>query len=114
MKAVFGFLLLGMTMNSQSDLPRTRAELTAYEETTRYEEVMDFIGNTPLVKLNHLTDGDCADIYVKFEAANPTGSWASPWGSPGPARCRFTDWSIRRWQHRRSPHSMRYLEDERS
>ena len=35
---------------------------------------MSLIGNTPLVKLNRLTDGDCADIYVKFEGANPTGS----------------------------------------
>ena len=34
--------LLGMTM-SQSELPRTRAELTAFEETTRYEEVIGFI-----------------------------------------------------------------------
>ncbi|MFA8342876.1 MAG: PLP-dependent cysteine synthase family protein [Rhodothermaceae bacterium] len=32
------------------------------------------IGNTPLIKLNKLTDKDCADIYVKFEGANPTGS----------------------------------------
>lgn len=35
---------------------------------------MHFIGNTPLVKLRHLTEGDCADVYVKFEGANPTGS----------------------------------------
>jgi cysteine synthase A len=35
---------------------------------------VEFIGNTPLVKLRHLTDGDCADVYVKFEGANPTGS----------------------------------------
>lgn len=35
---------------------------------------MDLVGNTPLMKLNNLTQGDCADIYVKFEAANPTGS----------------------------------------
>ncbi len=35
---------------------------------------MEFIGNTPLVRLKHLTDGDSADVYVKFEAANPTGS----------------------------------------
>lgn len=35
---------------------------------------MDLIGNTPLVRLRNLTEGDCADIYVKFEAANPTGS----------------------------------------
>ncbi len=35
---------------------------------------MKRIGNTPLVKLKRLTKGDCADIYVKFEGANPTGS----------------------------------------
>ncbi len=32
------------------------------------------VGNTPLIKLNHLTTPDMADIYVKFEGANPTGS----------------------------------------
>lgn len=35
---------------------------------------MSAIGNTPLVKLNRLTNQDCADIYVKVEGANPTGS----------------------------------------
>ena len=33
-----------------------------------------FIGNTPLVKLHRLTDHDCAEVFVKFEGANPTGS----------------------------------------
>ncbi|GAB4334431.1 MAG: cysteine synthase A [Calditrichia bacterium] len=32
------------------------------------------IGNTPLLKLEKLTDANCADVYVKFEGANPTGS----------------------------------------
>ncbi len=32
------------------------------------------IGNTPLVRLRHLTHGDCADVWVKYEGANPTGS----------------------------------------
>ena len=32
------------------------------------------IGDTPLLKLEKITDKDCADIYVKFEGANPTGS----------------------------------------
>ena len=32
------------------------------------------IGNTPLLKLDRLTDESMADIYVKFEGANPTGS----------------------------------------
>lgn len=35
---------------------------------------MGLIGNTPLVKLQHLTGKDSADLYVKFEGANPTGS----------------------------------------
>ena len=35
---------------------------------------MELIGNTPLVKLRNLGDGDSADVYVKFEGANPTGS----------------------------------------
>ncbi|QYK52595.1 MAG: cysteine synthase family protein [Fimbriimonadaceae bacterium] len=32
------------------------------------------IGNTPLLKLERLTSPGCADIYVKYEGANPTGS----------------------------------------
>ena len=32
------------------------------------------IGNTPLLKLERLTDSGCADIFVKYEGANPTGS----------------------------------------
>ena len=35
---------------------------------------MHQIGNTPLIKLTKLTPGNCADIYVKYEGANPTGS----------------------------------------
>jgi cysteine synthase A len=32
------------------------------------------IGNTPLIKLERLCSPGCADIYVKYEGANPTGS----------------------------------------
>lgn len=35
---------------------------------------MKGIGNTPLVKLEKLVGKDCAEIYVKLESANPTGS----------------------------------------
>ena len=35
---------------------------------------MKLIGNTPLVKLKRLTDKTSAEVYVKFEGANPTGS----------------------------------------
>lgn len=32
------------------------------------------VGNTPLIKLRRLPGPDAADVYVKFEGANPTGS----------------------------------------
>jgi cysteine synthase len=35
---------------------------------------MPSIGNTPLFKLERLSEPGCADIYVKYEGANPTGS----------------------------------------
>lgn len=35
---------------------------------------MKLTGNTPLVKLERLTGQGCADIYIKYEGANPTGS----------------------------------------
>ncbi|MBL7851369.1 MAG: cysteine synthase family protein [Cyclobacteriaceae bacterium] len=35
---------------------------------------MPSIGNTPLIKLLRITPPNCADIYVKYEGANPTGS----------------------------------------
>jgi cysteine synthase A len=35
---------------------------------------MKAIGNTPLIKLERLSEPGWADIYVKYEGANPTGS----------------------------------------
>lgn len=35
---------------------------------------MQAIGNTPLIKLNKIVPDDSADVYVKYEGANPTGS----------------------------------------
>ncbi len=35
---------------------------------------MNKIGDTPLLKLERLTGPDSADIYVKYEGGNPTGS----------------------------------------
>src|ERR1700722_9207575 len=32
------------------------------------------IGNTPLIKLDRLSGGDMADIFIKYEGANPSGS----------------------------------------
>ncbi|ERJ12562.1 cysteine synthase A [Haloplasma contractile] len=39
-----------------------------------YSNIIDTIGNTPIVKLNHLVSGDMADVYVKIEFFNPTSS----------------------------------------
>lgn len=35
---------------------------------------MSAVGNTPLIKLERLSSPDSADIYVKYEGGNPTGS----------------------------------------
>jgi len=35
---------------------------------------MKAVGNTPLIKLERLSEQGCADIYVKHEGGNPTGS----------------------------------------
>lgn len=35
---------------------------------------MNAIGNTPLIKLEKLSEQGCAEIYLKYEGGNPTGS----------------------------------------
>ncbi|HBB91413.1 MAG: cysteine synthase [Bacteroidetes bacterium GWF2_49_14] len=35
---------------------------------------MKAIGKTPLIKLDHLSEPGCAEIFVKYEGGNPTGS----------------------------------------
>jgi cysteine synthase A len=37
--------------------------------------ILQTIGNTPLVKLSKIIPKNCADIYVKLEFFNPTGSY---------------------------------------
>ncbi|MFC0182447.1 cysteine synthase A [Pseudarcicella hirudinis] len=37
--------------------------------------ITDAVGNTPLVKLRKVVDDDSADVYVKLEYFNPTGSY---------------------------------------
>lgn len=36
--------------------------------------ILDAIGNTSLIKLNRVVPADCAEIFVKLEWENPTGS----------------------------------------
>jgi cysteine synthase A len=37
-------------------------------------DILDAIGNTSLVRLQRVVPPDCADIFVKLEWENPTGS----------------------------------------
>lgn len=39
-----------------------------------YNNAIEMIGNTPVIKLSALVDEKMADVYVKLEGANPAGS----------------------------------------
>ena len=39
-----------------------------------YESVSELVGNTPVVKLNRLVDENSAEVLVKLEYFNPSGS----------------------------------------
>ncbi|WQF86687.1 Putative tryptophan synthase beta chain-like, PALP domain-containing protein [Colletotrichum destructivum] len=39
------------------------------------DTVLDAIGNTPCVRLRRMVPEGCADVYVKLESLNPTGSY---------------------------------------
>ena len=36
--------------------------------------ILEAMGNTPIIRLNNMTDGNCAEILVKFEGLNVGGS----------------------------------------
>lgn len=58
---------------------------------------MPTIGNTPLIRLSRLAEPGCADIYVKYEGSNPTGSMKD-------RMALSTPWLARSWPN--SAHSM--------
>ena len=39
-----------------------------------YQNILEAMGNTPLIRLNHMTEPDSAQILVKFEGLNVGGS----------------------------------------
>jgi len=44
------------------------------QESKYYKDILDGIGNTPLIKLNRITKGLKPDIFAKLEYVNPMGS----------------------------------------
>jgi cysteine synthase len=39
-----------------------------------YKNILETVGNTPIIKLNKIVPEDCADVLVKFEGLNAGGS----------------------------------------
>lgn len=39
-----------------------------------YQSILDLVGNTPIVRLNRVVDGNGASVYIKLEGKNPAGS----------------------------------------
>ncbi|WP_332649017.1 cysteine synthase A [Lysinibacillus sp. 54212] len=39
-----------------------------------YNSILELVGNTPVIKLNRLVGEDCAEVLVKVEYFNPSGS----------------------------------------
>ena len=41
---------------------------------TLYNNITEIVGNTPLVKINNITDGAKANVFAKLEFYNPTST----------------------------------------
>ena len=39
-----------------------------------YENILDIVGNTPLVRLNNIVEPNMATVFAKMENLNPSGS----------------------------------------
>ena len=39
-----------------------------------YQNITEVFGNTPLVRLNRITDGSTANVFAKLEFYNPTST----------------------------------------
>ena len=54
--------------------PRSRHRRT-YAVNMKYaDSIVDLVGDTPLVKLQHVTEGVACTVLVKLEYLNPGGS----------------------------------------
>lgn len=59
-----------------------------------YHTILDALGNTPLIELNHMTTPDQARIVVKYEGLNVGGSIKDAHCTPNDRRSRSA------WDHR--------------
>ena len=42
---------------------------------TVLKSALDLIGNTPIIKLHKIVPENSAEVWLKYEAVNPTGSY---------------------------------------
>ena len=42
---------------------------------------LDLIGNTPIIKLQKIVPENAAEVWLKYEAVNPTGSYKNRIGN---------------------------------
>ena len=63
-----------MTMKKQT-ISKTDKDAAPRVKAPRcYENLLDAIGNTPMVRLNRITSGLACKVYAKLEFMNPSGS----------------------------------------
>lgn len=66
---------MGTSLGSGAETERTRRDAPVTVDGVKYAEtITDLVGDTPLVKLNKLTEGIAATVLVKLEYLNPGGS----------------------------------------
>ena len=67
-------ILLNFEINKLHCLEYNRLKIVSGRDFMISNNILEAIGHTPLVRLNRITDGDCAEILVKFEGVNIGGS----------------------------------------
>ncbi|GAX28220.1 cysteine synthase A [Fistulifera solaris] len=67
--------LLTLLSTSDAFVPRSVPSASSALPATKIaNNILELIGNTPLVKLNRVTEGSVAEVVVKLESSNPANS----------------------------------------